>query len=157
MPESSISRLVDETVVVQVLGSPPQLVQVTESVTAVLPVGQTGEEVLLDPGGVPVVATLAVPPTQVVVHPDKAVLVTTFQPGLPGLNTSDLDLIIQTATDVSQAVADAAILSVLEASAFSIRYDAAQGLTEPQIKQAWENLGLADVDIDLVALMDAAL
>ena len=156
MPETSISRLVDETVVVQVLGSPPQLVSVTEAVAPVLP-GEPMDEVLINPGGIPVVAAVAVPPTQVVSHPAAEVIVTAVSPGLPGLRGDEATLVVQLATDTAQAVADAAIQSVLDASAYSIRYDSPQGLTESQIKQAWDNLNLADVDLDLVALMDAAL
>lgn len=154
--EPSVSRLIDETVVVQVLGSPPQLVAITEAVAPVLP-GEPHDEVLINPGGVPVVATLAVPPVQVVAHPQAEIIVTAFQQGLPGLHTAELDLIVQTAETTAQAVADAAIQAVLDAGGNAIRYDQPQALTSEQIQQAWDNLNLADVDLDLVALMDAAL
>lgn len=156
MPEESVSRLIDETVVVQILGSAPQLVSVTEAVAPVLP-GEPSDEVLVNPGGIPVVASVAVPPTQVISHPAVEVIVTAVSPGLPGLRGDEATLVVQLAADTAQATADAAIQSVLDASAYSVRYDAPQGLTEPQIKQAWNNLNLADVDLDLVALMDAAL
>ena len=126
MPESSISRLIDETVVVQVLGSPPQLVSVTETVAPVLP-GEPMDEVLVNPDGIPVVAAVAVPPTQVISHPAVEVVVTAVSPGLPGLRGDEATLVVQLATDTAQAVADAAIQSVLDASAYPIRYDAPQG------------------------------